>query len=327
MPLLALRLDDTINISYWAVFLPLWLWKAMVMLGALFAGLVWWRHPEYRVEGEGYVDMKAIIICLVLNSLLFVFEIMVCDQLERSYQHNLPLGDKTHNWLIVFMPLFLTAPVSIAACVWGFKHDRGLELEAMCSINILQFIFIALKLEKLIRWNWAAVFIPVWILTCLMCLIVLYYIIWSILILRAPDLMAEQRRAHLRAAVGALALVVPLLTFEVLLVHRLDNNNDLPYIAVCCPLYITLLVLIPTSFGQRSGNHWWFGIRKDFCTFILDICPFLREYGNITVEFGRIEAPEGEEEVENDFFRLTKVSNIEQPQRIVMPIINIEMPD
>ncbi|XP_071846571.1 transmembrane protein 185A-like isoform X2 [Apostichopus japonicus] len=268
MPLLALRLDDTINISYWAVFLPLWLWKAMVMLGALFAGLVWWRHPEYRVEGEGYVDMKAIIICLVLNSLLFVFEIMVCDQLERSYQHNLPLGDKTHNWLIVFMPLFLTAPVSIAACVWGFKHDRGLELEAMCSINILQFIFIALKLEKLIRWNWA-----------------------------------------------------------VLLVHRLDNNNDLPYIAVCCPLYITLLVLIPTSFGQRSGNHWWFGIRKDFCTFILDICPFLREYGNITVEFGRIEAPEGEEEVENDFFRLTKVSNIEQPQRIVMPIINIEMPD
>lgn len=52
-----------------------------------------------------------------------------------------------------------------------------------------------------------------------MCLIVLYYIIWSILILRAPDLMAEQRRAHLRAAVGALALVVPLLTFEVSILY------------------------------------------------------------------------------------------------------------
>ena len=59
------------------------------------------------------------------------------------------------------------------------------------------------------------VFIPIWILMCLLCLIVLYYIVWSILIIRATEIMAEQRRAHLMAAFTAMALVVPLLTFEV----------------------------------------------------------------------------------------------------------------
>lgn len=71
----------------------------------------------------------------------------------------------------------------------------------------------------------------------------------------------------------------------------------------------------------------WFGIRKDFCTFILDICPFLREYGNITIEFGGIDPQSDEEDSERDFFGLTKIAIIEQPPRIVMPIISIETPD
>ena len=82
--------------------------------------------------------MKAIIICLALNSLLFIFEILACDQMDsldsrmiyRSYQGR-------HLWLIVFMPLFLTSPVSIAACVWGFKHDRGLEVNVCPYIHYM----------------------------------------------------------------------------------------------------------------------------------------------------------------------------------------------
>eukprot|EP00070_Physeter_catodon_P031478 XP_028338372.1 transmembrane protein 185A-like [Physeter catodon] len=49
-----------------------------------------------------------------------------------------------------------------------------------------------------------------------------------------------------------------------------------------------------TTFGQKGGNHWWFGIRKDFCQFLLEICPFLREYGNISYDLHH----EGNEETE-----------------------------
>uniref|UniRef100_A0A8C5UPE6 Transmembrane protein 185A n=1 Tax=Microcebus murinus TaxID=30608 RepID=A0A8C5UPE6_MICMU len=84
------------------------------------------------------------LIAVGIHLLLLMFEVLVCDRVERG----------THFWLLVFMPLFFVSPVSVAACVWGFRHDRSLELEILCSVNILQFIFIALRLDRIIHWPW-----------------------------------------------------------------------------------------------------------------------------------------------------------------------------
>ena len=59
------------------------------------------------------------LIAVGIHLLLLMFEVLVCDRVERG----------THFWLLVFMPLFFVSPVSVAACVWGFRHDRSLELE------------------------------------------------------------------------------------------------------------------------------------------------------------------------------------------------------
>uniref|UniRef100_A0A452UAR3 Transmembrane protein 185B n=2 Tax=Ursus TaxID=9639 RepID=A0A452UAR3_URSMA len=88
------------------------------------------------------------LIAVAIHLLLLMFEVLVCDRVERG----------THFWLLVFMPLFFVSPVSVAACVWGFRHDRSLELEILCSVNILQFIFIALRLDRIIHWPWLVVF-------------------------------------------------------------------------------------------------------------------------------------------------------------------------
>uniref|UniRef100_A0A672QWB9 Transmembrane protein 185 n=1 Tax=Sinocyclocheilus grahami TaxID=75366 RepID=A0A672QWB9_SINGR len=82
------------------------------------------------------------LIAVGIHLLLLTFEVLVCDRVQRG----------SHFWLLVFMPLFFVSPVSVAACVWGFRHDRSLELEILCSVNILQFIFIALRLDKIISW-------------------------------------------------------------------------------------------------------------------------------------------------------------------------------
>ncbi|CAF94057.1 unnamed protein product, partial [Tetraodon nigroviridis] len=245
-------------------------------------------------------------------------------------------------WLLVFMPLFFVSPVSVAACVWGFRHDRSLELEVLCSVNILQFIFIALRLDRIIHWQWLVVCVPLWILMSFLCLVVLYYIIWSVLFLRSIDIIAEQRRTHITMAISWMTIVVPLLTFEVrfcfkythqsalentgtnfrerapshiwssveqsvfdvqnvsvqiLLVHKLDGHNSLSYVCVFVPLWVSLLTLMATTFGQKGGNHWWFGIRKDFCHFLLELLPFLREYGNVSYDLQRSEDPDAVEEV------------------------------
>ncbi|KAG7218665.1 hypothetical protein INR49_019789, partial [Caranx melampygus] len=146
------------------------------------------------------------LIAVGLHVLLLMFEVLVCDRVARG----------NYFWLLVFMPLFFVSPVSVAACVWGFRHDRSLELEVLCSVNILQFIFIALKLDRIINWPWLVVCVPLWILMSFLCLVVLYYIIWSVLFLRSIDIIAEQRRTHITMAISWMTIVVPLLTFELL---------------------------------------------------------------------------------------------------------------
>lgn len=283
--LLALKLDGVLQVSYWAVFTPIWLWKLMVLAGAFIGTSVWACNPRYRVDGETGVEFKAMLIAVVIHILLLMFEVLVCDRITRS----------SYNWLFVFMPLFFISPLSVAACVWGFRHDRTLELEIICSLNILQFIFIALRLENIITWDWLVVCVPLWIVMSFLCLVVLYYIIWSMLFLRSVEIIAEQRRTYVTMAVSWMTIVVPLLIFEILLVHRLDGNNTLSYGTLFVPLWVSLVTLMASTFGQKGGNHWWFGIRQDFCHFLLDLFPLLREYGNISYNLQHNDAEAFEE--------------------------------
>lgn len=46
--LFSLREDGLINWSYWTVFLPIWIWKVVVLLGAVVGIGVWCHHPEAR---------------------------------------------------------------------------------------------------------------------------------------------------------------------------------------------------------------------------------------------------------------------------------------
>lgn len=74
-----------------------------------------------RAEGETCVEFKAMLIAVGLHVLLLMFEVLVCDRVARG----------NYFWLLVFMPLFFVSPVSVAACVWGFRHDRSLEVRRL----------------------------------------------------------------------------------------------------------------------------------------------------------------------------------------------------
>ena len=49
----------------------------------------------------------------------------------------------------------------------------------------------------------------------LLCLLVVYYIIWSLLFLRSDIVSPAQKKNHVTIVIVSLALVVPLLVFEV----------------------------------------------------------------------------------------------------------------
>lgn len=320
--LFALRLDGTIQWSYWVVFFPIWFWKGMAIFGALIGSYIWWRHPQYRVEGEGYVHYKAMLICLALHMLLLMFELLVCDKLESG----------RHLWILVFIPLIFISIVSIAVCVWAVKHDRSFELELFCSVNILQFIFLALRLDQFITWSWVVVFVPLWIVMCLALIGVLYAIIFAGILLRTAEVNPEQKRTSVNSAVAYSFLVVPMLIFQVLLANKLDGDTMWSYLATVSPLFVTFLTLICMAFGSKGGNHWWFGIRKDFCQFLLGICPVLQEYGNISYSLHSNESEENDTPVIIITKQCNKTSkkhcvHIANEPKIVVPKLIIDSPD
>lgn len=323
--LLSLRLDDELDWSYWVVFSPIWVWKILVVTGALIGNIVWWKNPHYRLEGQSYIQYRALLISLGLHLFLLMFEVLVADKLENQ----------RHAWVSVFAPLILISLVSIAACIWAVKHDRSFELELFCSVNLLQFIFIALRLDKYIRWPWEIVFVPAWILMCVSVVAVLYSIIFAGLLLRMPDVNPDRRRTSMNSAIGYTCLVAPLLIFLITLASKLNGNTSATYTSVVSPLYISYVTLILMSFTTKRANQWWFGLRKDVCQFLLGVCPLLQEYANISYSIPHAEESQADNRsplsVEGGVVTSEKkdvvASSRRLEHRVVVPAISLEVPD
>ena len=48
---------------------------------------------------------------------------------------------------------------------------------------------------------------------------------------------------------------VSVLFLQILLVHKLDGHNNFSYVPVFVPLWVSLLTLMGTTFGQKGCNH------------------------------------------------------------------------
>lgn len=74
----------------------------------------------FRMEGDAYVQYKAMIIATGMHLMLLVFELLACDKLEHGREYVL--------WILVFIPLLFMSIVSIGICVWAVKHERTFEV-------------------------------------------------------------------------------------------------------------------------------------------------------------------------------------------------------
>jgi len=316
--LFTLQLDQVIHWSWWSVFAPLWIWKGIAIAGAGVGSYVWWRRPQSRLNTEEYIQYKAMLISLAVHLLLLMFELLTADNLDA----------RRHMWILVFIPLVFVSIISIAICVWSVRHDRSFELELFCAVNILQFVFLALKLDGIIFWSWEITFIPLWIVLCISLVGVLYTIIFAGILLRMPDVNADQRRSSTNSALGYSFLVVPLLVFLVLLTNKLDKTVKISYFAATSPLFLTFFTLIITSFGTRGGNQYWFGLRKPPCQFLFGVCPCLQLFGNVSYSLytaNNNNRDTNRMEPEVDIFPGKKKAK--KAEKTVAPVITLEMPD
>lgn len=164
------------------------------------------------------------------------------------------------------------------------------------SINVVQFVFIAFKLDQTLHWNWAIVFVPIWVMFALFFVGTFYSFIISIFLSRSIHSFNTRRRSHIFLVICYFLLSIPLLVFFILLSSKLDafdywfryhfTAKRFPFTVVGMPLFVTLFFLVFMSFGSKSGNTWWFGMRKPFCCFIFEAFPCMQQYANISYKFG-----------------------------------------
>lgn len=281
---LSLKLDNEIDWSLWYVLSPLWIWKGFVIVGGIVGAVSYSKERDSSPETK--IEFKAMLIALFIHSILLFFEILLCYQVEIAPSYS-------HKWLFTFLPLFFLCPCAVAACVWGFKNDRSLEMEAILSSNVLLFIFVALKLDKVISWSWKAVFVPLWVVMCLPGIVAMYYVVWALLFFRQPQYTAD-RKTSLTYATLWLLVVIPMIAFEVLLAFKLDYDIVLSYMNIFTPLHVCLFTLMFSSCSGRGGNKWWFGMRTDFCSALLKCIPCLTIYGNIYIGEKNSESSSGD---------------------------------
>jgi len=80
--LYALKLDRVLNWSWWSIFIPIWIWKGIVVCGAVIGSYVWWRRPQNRLNADEYIQYKAMLISLATHLLLLMFELLVADNMQ-----------------------------------------------------------------------------------------------------------------------------------------------------------------------------------------------------------------------------------------------------
>uniref|UniRef100_A0AC34GVF1 J domain-containing protein n=1 Tax=Panagrolaimus sp. ES5 TaxID=591445 RepID=A0AC34GVF1_9BILA len=212
--------------------------------------------------------------------------------------YKLDLGDsfegKQLSWFVVFTPLFILSFVSMVISVWSIRHDKTFEFELLFSINIIQFVFVSFKLDSALNWSWTIVFVPSWVLFTLCFIGTFYSLILAIFLGRHSQFLNTHRRSHLFNALSHFILTVPLLIFFVMLANKLDAieliddypEEQAPFIVVFSPLFISLFFSLLLSFGSRTGNYWWYGMRKPFCNYIFESFTCLQQYANISYKFG-----------------------------------------
>ncbi|CAL8071200.1 unnamed protein product [Calicophoron daubneyi] len=274
--LVSLRLDGLNDWSVWALCTPLWIWKAIIFIGCLLGLASLTSYGSCSCDRS--LECVSMVLSTVYHLCLFCFEVLVCFQLQN----------RSIRWIFVFIPLFLVCIMGVVAAVWAIRNRQPFELELFISVNILSFIFTALRLDLWIQWTWAVVLIPLWIVMSVLVVLEVYGLLLALILCRSPDLVPEQRNHTLTTTIGYAFVVFPLLAFEILVVRRLDGNLHASYFTIFIPMFLSILALMVMAFFIRGTESLWFGLKKPLCQSLLDICLPLQEYGNISYKFANL---------------------------------------
>eukprot|EP00160_Parvularia_atlantis_P004797 Unigene14076_Nuclearia_a/m.42495 Unigene14076_Nuclearia_a/g.42495 ORF Unigene14076_Nuclearia_a/g.42495 Unigene14076_Nuclearia_a/m.42495 type:complete len:334 (+) Unigene14076_Nuclearia_a:2-1003(+) len=248
---LPLRADGVLGAaSWWAVFAPLWLLDALVLVGAAIGVARWRKHGGDRADRNDVVGMA---LCAAILALLTVTEALACARLEGA----------AIDWRAVFAPTYAATIVATCAVVAQMvlpRRNSSASFETFVALGFLPWLFVSLRLNETVTWTWQVVFVPVWLLYAIALPVTVSLVLRAAVRARSPFVDVHEKSLLAVTALDALVKTVPSLAFMVVLTMKLEGSTDVPWTTVFVPLQITLGLHMWAAVLRTGGNPHWFAL-------------------------------------------------------------------
>lgn len=315
--LIAARLDNFLILPYWIIFLPLWIWKFIVIIGWLVGLIVWCKqlrfannseHRVYFYNDPAFPFIQAMSVSVFFHLIIACSEILFCVHLS--------VKSSNLTYLTILSPLLVVGALGVFGFLFvvidsrslflgGSTHRRqpprsfagtdqffidsrprhvcSFTLELSIAANLLQLLFLIARLDHWISSTWIVTFIPSFILLAMGFLFCLAGLTVALITyFTAFFLSSTQRRLPVCYYAAHLLIVLLLCSSLILLGLYLDghlNKRKIIYLFICTPVWISLFLY--TFIMSEPGNPWWFGLNRNVSLAIVESFPALQLCANI----------------------------------------------
>jgi hypothetical protein len=265
--LVVLKLDHVMTTSWALIFIPLYFLLLQMVAAPFFYDLIC-CFTNYMYDQELSPDDGP--IC---NS-IFLYTLCILPVIERKKSRILtyPLTLLFILWLVlliakinevhlpwwgVFLPLMVLFVVLSQIPLWIGYYNVFLDQErfdriilSFGAILLLLFIiFLAIRLDNIVTWNWFIVMVPLFVFEGLLVCVPFFLTTCTFICQRHGSYWLEDHTRWSReadsfclvATVVAILVLVPLLTFQVLLAKSLEagpTEHVIPYKLLFIPIFL-----------------------------------------------------------------------------------------
>jgi len=264
-----LKLDGVIHWSWFYVFIPFYIIVLqMIYLPILYDCLSVYFEKDFEddLSPEKHVCCSPVFYYIIFvltlgtnsnglkRSLVYsvsgtVSAFLVMYGIKAGFFEN----DPSFPWWGVFFPLLIECCFGLFILIHGggtldklWEDDKWIDRVLACLVIFMLFIFFIftfLKLDDHISWTWFKVLSPLFIMKGFLVLIPLVLTIWvgcfrSSYLRRKTRWHQESPVFCMVSVVLIILVLVPLLTFEILLAQKAEGSNHLNYKLIFTPLFI-----------------------------------------------------------------------------------------
>ena len=241
--LVGLKLDNVITGSWWVVFVPAYVWVAIILIVVCIA----WYNLINKENYREWLSSPRTFYFAATAIIIIVLVILIAVRVQNV--HHIP-------WAVVFIPIYVYLVLLLAVIIYhGVEHSRANlqrgPLDATPGITAwlywfwllnlftwgtILIILLAIKLDNGLQlWNYWAILSPLWVLLISIALLSISSI---------PFIIVGQLDVNFWKIIFYVIAYIAAVLFLVFLILQADQTIHWKWSIVFIPLYVLEAILL-----------------------------------------------------------------------------------